>query len=193
MQLKILFSLISASIGIWAFLPYLKNVISKKTKPHVFTWLIWLITQGTAVFGLWLGGGGYGAINLTIGTILTLIILIFALRNGDNRPTLSDIIILTAALLAIVVWLFLDNPKLSIILVSAIDVLGYAPTFKKSYFHPWTETVNSWGYFIIANIFAILALDSYNIMTLTYLLSITLANTSLYIFLITRRRMLKFS
>ncbi len=52
MDIKIISTIIATIIGVIAFFPYLKDIFSLKTKPHVYTWLIWVITQGTAVLGI---------------------------------------------------------------------------------------------------------------------------------------------
>lgn len=188
MEIKIIFSAISVIIGIWAFFPYFKDIILKQTTPHVFTWLIWIITQGTATAGIWFGNGGVGAIGLTTGTFLVVIIFFMSLRNGKKDITKSDIVVLAIALSAIMIWWLLNNPVLAVLLVSVINVIGFIPTFRKSYNHPWTETALTWGSFVVANIFAVLALESYNLLTLSYLISISLADMALLIFLLIRRR-----
>jgi hypothetical protein len=188
MQIKIIFSTISVIIGLLAFLPYFKSAISNKTQPHVFTWLIWAITQGTAVVGLWLGGGGIGAISLTIGTFLVILVFFISLKNGKKNITRSDVVVLIAALSAVAIWWFLNNPILAVLLVSAIDVIGFIPTLRKSYSNPWTEDVLSWVFFATANIFAILALASYNLLTLSYLAALTTAEIILITFLFIRRK-----
>lgn len=187
MNIKFIFAIISVVIGIIAFMPYLINVLSRKTQPHAFTWLIWSLTQGTATAGLWYGGGGFGAISLTISTILVTLMFLLSLSHGSKDITKSDIIVLTAALSAILIWWLLENPILAIALVSIIDLLGYIPTFRKSYNQPWSETAMSWGTFTIGNIFAILALGAYNFLTLSYLISIATANSILLVFLLIRR------
>lgn len=58
-DIKIILAIISTVVAIaLAFVPYLRDIFRRKTKPHTYTWLIWTITQGTAVAGLWYGGGG---------------------------------------------------------------------------------------------------------------------------------------
>ena len=188
MDLKIIFTVIATIIGTVAFLPYLRDTLSLKTKPHIYTWLIWAITQGTAVVGIWYGGGGWGALNLTVGVLLVLIVLFFSLKYGTKNITKSDTIILIAALAAILVWWQLDQPILAVVMVSVIDVLGYIPSFRKSYAEPWSETMIAWVGFSVSNTFAILALSEYNFLTMTYLIAITLANIVLTLFCVYRRR-----
>jgi hypothetical protein len=188
MDIKIILTIIATVIGVVAFLPYLKDIFSLKTKPHAYTWLIWVTTQGTAVFGIWHGGGGWGALNLTVGIIFVIAVFFFSLKYGTKNITKSDTVILTVALFAIVVWWQLDKPLISVIMVSAIDVIGFIPSFRKSYQDPWSETLISWVLFSISNIFAILALKEYNLLTVTYLVAISSANVALFLLCFFRRR-----
>jgi len=73
-------------------------------------------------------------------------------------------------------------------MVSVIDVIGYVPSFRKSYQEPWSETLISWILFSASNIFAILALKEYNLLTVTYLAAITSANIALFLICFFRRK-----
>ena len=188
MDVKIILTVIATAIGVVAFFPYLRDTFSLKTKPHAYTWLIWAITQGTAVFGIWYGGGGWGALNLTIGTLFVIVVFLFSIKYGTKNITKSDMAILVAALSAIIIWWRLDQPLISVIMVSMIDVIGYIPSFRKSYQEPWSETLISWILFSASNTFAILALEEYNLLTVTYLAAITSANIALFLLCFFRRK-----
>ena len=188
MDVKIILTVIATAIGVVAFFPYLRDTFSLKTKPHAYTWLIWAITQGTAVFGIWYGGGGWGALNLTIGTLFVIVVFLFSIKYGTKNITKSDTAILVAALSAIIIWWRLDQPLISVIMVSMIDVIGYIPSFRKSYQEPWSETLISWILFSASNIFAILALEEYNLLTVTYLAAIMSANIALFLLCFFRRK-----
>lgn len=188
MDIKTLFTVISVIIYIFAYLPYFRGIFKRETQPHEFTWLIWSITQGTATAGIWFGGGGVGSIPSTIATTLVILVFLLSLRDGKKDIARSDIVVLICALSAIGVWWFLDNPLLAVFIVTAVDLLGYIPTFRKSYNHPWTEKISSWGLFTIANIFIVLALESYNFLTLTFITAISVANLILFAFLLIRRK-----
>lgn len=187
MDAKIILTIIATVIGITAFFPYLSGVFLLKTKPHAYTWLIWAITQGTAVFGIWYGGGGWGALNLIVGTLFVIAVFFFSLKFGTKNITRSDAVILIAALLAIVVWRQLKQPLFSVLMVSIIDAIGYVPSFRKSYQEPWSETLIFWILCSVSNLFAILALKEYNLLTVTYLAVITSANIALFLVCYFRR------
>lgn len=170
-----------------AFLPYVFDIFKLKTKPHAFTWLIWALTQGTATYAIFYGGGGIGGLELLIGTILIALVFLFSLKYGTKDITKTDGLILFVCLLSILVWWQLKQPVLSVIMVSAIDVAGYIPTFRKSYKNPWSETVATWLLFVVSDFFAILALNKYNFLTVTYLATILITNASLFLLCISRR------
>lgn len=191
MSLKILFTILSVIAGLSAFFPYLLDVFRNKTKPHAFTWLIWGITQGTATTALWVGGGGLATISLTIGTFLVLLVFLLSLKQGTRHITKSDIISLIFAIIAIMIWWLTNNPLIAVWLVVVVDLVGYYPTFRKSYSHPWDETLLSWAIWPVANMFTILALESYNLLTLSYIVPIFVTNIMFVIFLLNRRKKVK--
>lgn len=189
-SIKLLFAILASFVWVASFAPYIRDIFLKKTKPHTYTWLIWTITQSTAVAGLWYGDGGWGTLALIIGTIFVFIVFLLSLKYGTRNITTGDTIVLIAALLAIIVWWQLNNPLLAVVTVSVIDVLGYLPSFRKTFEEPWTETPISWAIFSLANIFIIFSLAEYNVLTLTYLIAITIANIILLTICLARRRVI---
>lgn len=173
---------------IGAFLPYLRDIFLKKTKPHAYTWLIWTITQGTAVAGLWYGKGGWGALALIIGTMFVFLIFLLSLKYGTRNITSGDKAVLIAALLAIVIWWQLHRPLLAVLMVCVIDILGFLPSFRKTFEQPWTETITTWAVFSLVDILNMFALRKYNFFTLAYLIVITTANITLFAICLLRRR-----
>ena len=123
-----------------------------------------------------------------VGTTIIFLIFLMSLKYGSRDITKSDTSILIASLVAIIVWWQLKDPLLAVLMATTIDVVGYIPSWRKSYRQPWSETVSSWILATMANIFSILALREFNILTLTYLDAITVANSILLAICILRRR-----
>ncbi|MES2014798.1 MAG: hypothetical protein V4437_03235 [Patescibacteria group bacterium] len=175
-NLKIIFATLASIFAIAAYFPYLKEMLGGRTKPHMYTWLIWTITTGTAAAGLWYGGGGYGALGLTVSTFLTFLIFLLSFTYGTKNVTQGDVAILLLALSAIIIWWLLNSPLLAVLMVTAIDAIGYLPSFRKSFNEPWSEPILSWILFTLAPIFGLLALSGYTLLTTTYLLMCIVAN-----------------
>jgi hypothetical protein len=185
--LKIVSAFIATAIDVSAHAPYFRDMLRGRTRPHAYTWLIWTITQGTAVAALFYGGGGWGALSLSIATLLAFLVFLFSLRFGTKNISKGDTLILITALLAVFVWWQLDHPLAAVVMVSAIDFFGYFPSIRKSFADPWSETLISWSAFSIANVFSLLALAEYNFLTMTYIITMTSANILLISICLIRR------
>lgn len=187
MDPKILFAAGSLIFSLSGDFFYIKDIFWGHTRPHIYTWLIWVITQGTAAALVLHGGGQWGSVQLIAGTVINISVVIFCIRRGTKNITRADTITFIAALLAIVVWWQMDNPFLAALMIAVIDVVGYLPTYRKTYHEPHSEHVGAWLGFAAANIFAVLALSEYNFLTLSYLVSIFLANMGVVVICLWRR------
>ncbi|MCK5332439.1 hypothetical protein KAJ41_01080 [Candidatus Parcubacteria bacterium] len=188
MDYKLIIAIVAASLTIIGFIPYFRDIFAKKTKPHLYTWLIWVITQGTATVALLYGGGKFGSISLIIGTILVFVIFLLSFKYGTRDITITDKIVLALALLAIVIWWQLENPLLALLMVSAIDGAGYIPTIRKSLKNPWSETLSFWIIMAIVDCLAIISNAEYNLLTVTYLAVLFVLNMVVVFVCINRRR-----
>ncbi|MES2023407.1 MAG: hypothetical protein V4439_01865 [Patescibacteria group bacterium] len=190
--LKIIFAVLGTVVFIFGYVPYFRDIFKKRTKPHAYTWLIWSITQGTAAAGILYGGGGVGATQLIVGLILVFLVFVLSLKYGTKNITWHDTVLLILALIAVFVWWQLHDAALSMLMVTGIDALGYIPSYRKSWQNPWDETLSSWLIFSVGNVFAIMALEKYNLLTFSYLLmSITLNIIMIFLCAWRRRRIPK--
>jgi hypothetical protein len=178
---KTFFAVVAILISVGCFVNYARSVFKLQTKPHAYTWLVWCITQGTAVAALWYGHGGWGAVALTLSTVFVFSVFLLSLKYGTRNITKSDTTFLILALLAIIVWWKLDNPFLAVIMVSVIDVIGYIPSWRKSMVEPWSEAISSWSASVIGTLFAVLALTEYNFFTITYPAALAAGNIILVV------------
>lgn len=175
-------------LGGLAYLPYFAGLFKGRTKPHAYTWLIWSITQGTATAGLLSGGGGLIAIGFFVGAVSCFVVFLLALRYGTRDITRGDTILLCVALAAILVWWQLDSPVLAVLMVAAIDGIGYLPTYRKLWKDPWSETLGAWALFTASYALALVGLTDYNLLTVPYVAAILGANSLLIALALHRRR-----
>lgn len=163
------------------YAPYLKDLFARKTQPHLYTWIIWAITASIATAGVIVGGGKLGAIPMVLGTMLVIFVCLLSFRYGSKNITKGDTVTLVAALLAVVVWVQLDNPLLAVILATAIDGFGYIPTYRKSFEEPFSETPFFWLAMSANSFLSIAALGTYSLLTYLYLAVLGIANFGLFL------------
>lgn len=188
MDWKLVLGIVTVLVTVIGYVPYFRDIFAKKTKPHLYTWLIWGITQGTATAALLYGGGKFGSLGLLVGTVLVAIICLLSFRYGTRNITKSDTAVLVLALLAIVAWWQLGNPVISVLMVSAIDGLGYIPTFRKTWLDPSTETLSFWIIMTAVNVLTLLANAEHNILTMTYSIMLGVANITMVLLILWKRR-----
>ena len=189
MNIKVILAIVGTVISLAAFVPYMKDIFKRKTHPHVYTWLVWVLVQGTAAAGIIHGGGRWGALELSVGTLLVGFIFVLSLKFGTKNIRKVDALSLIVVLAAFILWWVFKKAEWAVVLVTIIDIAGYIPTIRKTYYEPWTETLVTWVAFTIGNLFAIAALQKFNLLTLIFIVSTTVANAFIA-FLIWYRRFL---
>ncbi len=162
------FAIIAAILAIIGNLPYLRDVIKGRVRPHPYTWLAWSIVSGIVFFGQLAKGAGIGVIPTAAAEVFTVIIFAFSLRYGLKGVTRTDALFLAAALLCLVPWALTDDPTLSVIIAVAIDLIAFAPTLRKTWLDPKSETHLLYGSNVARHALSLLSLQAYNIVTVLH-------------------------
>ncbi|MCR9231418.1 MAG: hypothetical protein NXI29_10430 [bacterium] len=188
-RLKLIFSGLAIVITFMAFIPYIRGILQGKIKPHLFSWLIWGMTTLIVFFAQLDADGGTGAWPIGVSGVITVYIAFLSyVKRGDISITRLDRLFFSAALLSIPCWYFTSNPMWAVILLTTIDLLGFGPTIRKAYDHPFEESLLFIFMFFLRNTFALLALESYSLTTVLFPLSICVVCLFLCTLISYRRR-----
>jgi len=188
-RIKLFFSGLAIVITFMAFVPYIRSILLGRTKPHLFSWLIWGITTLVVFFAQLDAEGGIGAWPIGVSGVITVYIAFLSyVKRGDITITRLDRLFFSAALLSIPCWYFTSNPMWAVILLTTIDLLGFGPTIRKAYDRPYEESVLFIFLFFLRNTFALLALESYSLTTVLFPLSICIVCLVLTVLITYRRR-----
>ena len=186
---KTVAALLSSALSIGGSVFYLYEVFKGRTKPHVYTWLIWTLTAIIAAASIWTGGGGLIlSVTMTIVVLLCFTTFLTSFWYGTKNITRGDTFSLLVALFAIFVWVGLKNPVLALFISVSIDMVGYWPTYRKSYTEPWSEGILPWIIYTLAPLASLFAVLEYNVLTVTYSSATLTANLLLIILLLIRRK-----
>ncbi len=172
------------------YVPYVRDTIRGKTKPHIYSWLLWGFVTISA-WGLQISDkAGPGSWVTLAAALVCFVIFFFGLRQGQKDITKSDTIFFALALVALITWLFARQPVLSVVLLSLTDILGFIPTLRKSWNKPYTETLFSYVLNTLRFALSIYALQRYTIITSLYPLTWVVANGLFSLTLVIRRKQL---
>ncbi len=173
---KFIFIVVAISLMLYSYIPYFVDMFAGKTKPHIYTWIIWFITQGTASAAAIYGGSGMTGFGLWSGTFMVFLVVISSLKFGTKNITISDTISLCLALFSVILWWQMKNPLPAVLMVSLIDGLGYIPSFRKTWQDPNSETPSFWLVICLSTIFTLLANTNFSLITTFYLIVMTICN-----------------
>lgn len=189
--MKEFLALSATALIIVAYIPYIRDILKGKTVPHAYSWFVSGLVTFIG-FGLQLSDdAGWGAVPTFVAAMAGFVIFLLSLRRNKRAPiTKSDTIFFIMALVATGIWLIADQPLLSIIMISLVDILAFAPTFRKSWRNPEQETVSTYSINALRFTIAAGAVHNYSLITLLYPLSQALTDGFFVLFLLLRRRLL---
>jgi len=185
---KEIISAIAIVLTLVAFLPYVLAIISGRTKPHVFSWIIWGSTTFVVFLAQVEAKGGVGAWPIGISGIITLWIALLAyLKRADISITKIDWLFFVSALSSLPLWYLSADPLWAVIVLTVVDILGFAPTLRKAYYAPYTEPLLFYALFAVRNMLVILALEFYSVTTVLFPAAIAIACVALMLVITIRR------
>ncbi len=181
---------ITIFLSLVGYVPYIRDILRGKTKPHAFTWLVWTVVTFIIGFAQLAAGSGWGAVHNIVTGFICLIILFFAFKNKDKDIKKVDIILFVFALLSLPLWFLTKNPTYAIVLITIIDLLAFMPTARKTWNDHSSETLSSYEIAGLKYFLAILAITTYSFATLLYPVALILMNISLVSIIVLRRKKL---
>ncbi len=192
MNLKDYISLAAIALTFIGFAPYIRDIHRGTTQAHVFSWIIWGITTVIVFFAQLNAKGGSGAWPLGVSGAVTLYIALLAYqRKGTLKIASSDWLFFYAALSSLPIWYFSADPVFAVIVLTTVDLLGFGPTLRKAYHHPYTESLTFFSLFALRNGLVILALAHYSLATLLFPAAVGLSCLFLIILVLFRRYSLR--
>lgn len=165
MTIKLILALIAAGLAIIGNVPYLRDTLKRKIRPHPYTWFVWSVVSFITFFGQLLKGGGYAVIATGAAEMFTILIFLAGLRNGFKDVSRTDTIFLVVALAGIVPWYLTKDPTISVIIAVCIDLVAFIPTFRKAWKRPETENPILYFMNVVRHILVLVSINSYNIAT----------------------------
>lgn len=181
MPYKEILSAVAIVVTFVAFLPYIRSIVQGQTKPHVFSWIIWSSTTFIIFAAQLADKGGVGAWPLGVSSCITLYVAVLSYRKkSDITITKSDWLFLIMAMATLPLWYFTSDPLLVVIILTTVDILGFAPTFRKAYFSPYGEQLKFYAMMAVRDLIAISAMEHYSLTTILFPI---VMSTSCWIFI----------
>lgn len=152
-----------------SYAPYLRAIVRGRTRPHLFSWLIWSLATVTVFVAQRVAGGGPGAWPTGVSGVLTLTIAVLAWwKRADTQVTRMDAWFLIAAVVSLPAWWFTADPLAAVLILTGVELAGFGPTLRKAYHLPHEENLAFFGLFALRNTLSILALEHRSLTTVLF-------------------------
>jgi hypothetical protein len=171
-----LLGIIAGVVGVLAYIPYVRDILKRTTKPERASWIIWSL-EYAALFAAQAAKGATDSLWL-IGLQLlgVLVIAALSIRYGFGGFGKGKIVLLGCAILALIAWHFTNNASLAIIILVGIEMAAIVPTLIKTYRNPETETLSTWAIIGVAGLLALPAVASSELILYLYPASLVVIN-----------------
>lgn len=187
---KELLSAVAIALTFIAFFPYIRSILKGETKPHVFSWLIWGSTTFIVFLAQLADKGGAGAWPIGVSGIITIYVAILAyMKKSDITITRTDWLFFITAMTSLPLWYFTSDPLWAVVVLTTVDVLGFAPTFRKAYVFPFEEMLTFFVIMAARNLISILALAHYSITTVLFPATTAVVCLAFIVMVMYRRRL----
>lgn len=158
MTLKVVLSTLSGIVFIFAFIPYIREILWGDASPRKATWLVWAVGDIIILTGMLAKGTTSG---LIIGATLgASTVFLLSLKYGEPGWTKRDKVCISLSAVAIGLWMYFGESNLGIALSLIALAIAAWPTYVSAWRKPGNESRVAWVLFNTSNLLAILAIPS---------------------------------
>ena len=158
MTFALIMGILATILGLYSTMPYVFAILKGKTKPHHFSWFIFVIMNGIMLISQFLEGGRESVLITLTFFIGSLVIFFLSLKYGTRDTSKWDKLLLTLALLTIVIWVITRSNEAAIWLTLIIDIIATSMIILKLRKQPKSEDPKPWVIATIAYVFTTLSL-----------------------------------
>lgn len=138
---------VAGGFTVTAQLTYLINIIRKKVRPSILSWLGWGMLMGASFISQVVSKGWeWSQTGLVLGAIGCFIVATFAIVLKQFMLKKGDWIFFVLGIICIFIYLSSKNPWYTTVYAITADFLLSLPTFLKAYKNPESEKTIAWNF-----------------------------------------------
>ncbi|RZS82671.1 hypothetical protein EV189_3066 [Motilibacter rhizosphaerae] len=125
--------------------PYLRDVLAGRTRPHRGTWGVWSVLGVTAVAAQAGERFDWSIATLVVQAATITATFVLSLRCGVGGASRRELALLGVAGAGVAAWLLAADPVWAVLGVVTADLAGCVLMLPKSWSDPWSETPSSYA------------------------------------------------
>ncbi len=179
--------IIGAALIFLGSLSYIRDTLRGKNKPNRVTWLMWGISPLVGAAIAWSEGATlWEGLPIFMSGFIPILILTSTFLNKQAywKLTIFDYACGFFSILALVFWLFADQPAVAVLLAITGDVIAGLPTIRKSWIDPKSESLTLYFLGGIDKVLGLLILQSWAFIYSGFLLAVLAQNIIIICFVL---------
>jgi hypothetical protein len=181
--------LLSVALAVLAAVIYIAQTSRGEVRPHPLSWFLFGVLSLT---GYWVQrdqGAHQGSWTLLAMTIICFLFVAVSVARGERSFSRTEWAFVAAAGAVFALYMFTRDANVAA-LTTAIDALGYGPTFARGWSYPRKDSVTSFAINAAKFVPSLMAMDPISFATSSYPAVLLVLNTAVAIMLLMRGRAL---
>jgi hypothetical protein len=182
--------LLSVALAVLAAIIYIAQTLRGEVRPHPLSWFLFGVLSLT---GYWVQrdqGARQGSWTLLAMTIICFLFVAVSVARGERSFSRQEWAFVVAAGAVFAIYMFTRDANVAAALTTAIDALGYGPTFARGWSYPRKDSVTSFAINAAKFVPSLMAMEPISFATSFYPATLLVLNTAVAIMLLMRRRVL---
>lgn len=134
--------------------------MKRSTRPDRIAWLIWTFEYTALFFAQVTTGASHSLWLIGLQLLGVIIVFLLSLRSGFRQFNRQAQFLLVGVLCTLLAWWITKSGALAILMLLTIEALGVAPTVRKTFIHPGSETLTMWICIGIGGLLGIVAVGA---------------------------------
>lgn len=162
------FAYLAVTFIVWGTIGYIRDILKGRVKPNLITWFLWSLAPLIALAAqLKAGVGPEATLTAAVG-ICPLAVCIFGLKRGIFKPQIFDWWCGGLSLIALGAWQISGSGTLGVLLSIAADTLAAAPTIKKTFLFPKTESPLTFAFFAVSAMITLMTVTQWTLINVAF-------------------------
>lgn len=152
-----IFGILAAALNLAAYVPYVRDIIRRKTKPQRVTWLIFTVLASISLASQSALGARASLWLIAAQTLSVLVVFVLSIPWGVGGLNRLDVLSLIGAGAGLACWAIFHQAAYALYGGIVVGSIGLIPTIHKAVKQPETETTATWVLGTIAGFAGVLA------------------------------------
>jgi hypothetical protein len=162
--------LIAGVFSIVGYIVYGYVLLSKRKNinPNLSSWMLWTSSYVLICVSYYFSGARTTIWVPLVYAVANIVILLLIFKHGYYKLGTFEKILIAVTILSVPAWAIFNTPFATLVINMGIDGAAIIPTALKVYRRPLSENKTAWGFFTLADVTNIFAIQKWSLRIALY-------------------------